>query len=47
MVIAMTFIARRWPPPLSEMTLRRLAFGLLLLSGLALAVPAAIALAAS
>ncbi len=46
MVIVFTFVARRWPPPLSDTTLRRIAFGLLLLSGLALAVPAVAALVA-
>jgi hypothetical protein len=39
-VMAMTFAAKRWPPPLSALSIRRLAFGLLLLSGLSLAVPA-------
>lgn len=35
-----TFIARRWPPPVSTLTLRRGAFALLLLSGLSLGLPA-------
>jgi uncharacterized membrane protein YfcA len=35
-----TYAARRWPPPLPVLTLRRVAFSLLLLSGLSLAVPA-------
>lgn len=39
-VMAMTFAAKRWPPPLSALSIRRLAFGLLLLSGLSLAAPA-------
>ncbi|ULJ75707.1 sulfite exporter TauE/SafE family protein [Rhizobium gallicum] len=38
-VIAFTFIAKRWPP-LSALSIRRIAFGLLLLSGLSLAIPA-------
>lgn len=33
-VMAMTFAAKRWPPPLSALSIRRMAFGLLLLSGL-------------
>ncbi|WP_018237612.1 TSUP family transporter [Ensifer sp. BR816] len=41
-VIALTFAAKRWPPPLSYFALRRLAFALLLISGLSLAVPALI-----
>lgn len=43
-VMSATFIARRWPPPLSPMLMRRIAFFLLLLSGLSLAVPALIKL---
>ncbi|CAN7678189.1 TSUP family transporter [Pararhizobium sp. LjRoot238] len=39
-VMIMTFAAKRWPPPLSALSIRRMAFGLLLLSGLSLAVPA-------
>jgi len=39
-VMIMTFVAKRWPPPLSALSIRRMAFGLLLLSGLSLAVPA-------
>jgi uncharacterized membrane protein YfcA len=41
-VTATTFLAKRWPPPLPVLTLRRIAFTLLLLSGLSLAVPAVI-----
>ena len=39
-----TWFARRYPPPLSAEAMRRLAFGLLFLSGLALLVPAGLAL---
>lgn len=39
-VIALTYAARRWPPPLSTLVMRRIAFFLLLLSGLSLAIPA-------
>ncbi|NEJ02580.1 TSUP family transporter [Rhizobium ruizarguesonis] len=39
-VMIMTFAAKRWPPSLSALSIRRMAFGLLLLSGLSLAVPA-------
>jgi hypothetical protein len=39
-----TFLARRYPPPLSPDAMRRLAFGLLFLSGLALFVPALLTL---
>lgn len=39
-VMIMTSVAKRWPPPLSALSIRRMAFGLLLLSGLSLAVPA-------
>lgn len=38
-VMAATYLARRWPPPLSPVALRRLAFMLLLLSGLSLVLP--------
>jgi uncharacterized membrane protein YfcA len=44
MVVVLTYVARRWPPPLSDAALRRLAFALLTLSGLSLAVPAIAAL---
>lgn len=39
-VAGSTFLARRWPPPVSPLTLRRVAFGLLLLSGASLGLPA-------
>jgi uncharacterized protein len=39
-VVLFTALARRWPPPVSVLTLRRLTFVLLLASGLALAIPA-------
>lgn len=39
-VMALTYAAKRWPPPLSPLAMRRVAFSLLLLSGLSLAVPA-------
>ncbi|WP_426128510.1 TSUP family transporter [Pararhizobium sp. PWRC1-1] len=39
-VVIMTFVAKRWPPPLSALSIRRMAFGLLLMSGLSLAIPA-------
>jgi len=39
-VMTMTFAAKRWPPPLSALSIRRVAFGLLFLSGLSLAAPA-------
>lgn len=42
-VVAATWLARRYPPPLSPAAMRRIAFGLLLLSGLSLALPAVIA----
>ncbi|MEW9612477.1 sulfite exporter TauE/SafE family protein [Shinella sp. S4-D37] len=38
-VLVSTYLARRWPPCLSRQILRRLAFGLLLLSGVSLIVP--------
>jgi len=44
LVMALTYAARRWPPPVSALALRRIAFVLLLLSGLSLAVPAAVEL---
>lgn len=43
-VILFTYIARHFPPPLTTVALRRLAFALLFLSGASLAVPAYIAL---
>lgn len=39
-VVVFTFLARRWPPPISQTALRRAAFVLLFLSGLSLGVPA-------
>jgi uncharacterized membrane protein YfcA len=39
-VMALTYAARRWPPPLSPLAMRRVAFFLLLLSGVFLAIPA-------
>lgn len=44
LVMLGTFLARRYPPPLSPDAMRRLAFGLLFLSGLALFVPALLTL---
>lgn len=38
-VMAATWIARRWPPPLSPVALRRIAFLLLFLSGVSLIFP--------
>ncbi|HWK66987.1 MAG TPA: TSUP family transporter [Rhizobiaceae bacterium] len=40
-VIALTLAAKNWPPPVSPLTMRRLAFVLLFLSGVSLALPAA------
>lgn len=45
-VILCTYLARRFPPPLSPVALRRLAFVLLFLSGASLAVPAFLTLVA-
>lgn len=39
-VVVFTALARRRPPPISQTTMRRIVFGLLMLSGLSLAVPA-------
>lgn len=39
-VTGATYAARRWPPPLSPFTMRRIVFFLLLLSGIALGMPA-------
>lgn len=44
LVVAATYAARRWPPPLSRQSLRAIVFGLLALSGLSLAIPAATAI---
>lgn len=43
-VMGMTYVARRWPPPLSAPTLKIVVFVLLFLSGLSLALPAALRL---
>lgn len=40
-VIMFTLAAKKWPPPVSPLTVRRLAFVLLFLSGVSLAMPAA------
>jgi len=40
-VMAMTYAARRWPPPLPDALLKMIVFVLLFLSGLSLALPAA------
>jgi uncharacterized membrane protein YfcA len=45
-VMAVTYTARRWPPPLSAATLKIVVFVLLFLSGLSLALPAALRLPA-
>jgi uncharacterized protein len=39
MTIVTTHVADRWRPPIADATMRRLAFGLLLASGMALALP--------
>jgi uncharacterized membrane protein YfcA len=41
-VMSATYAARRWPPPLSASTMRRVVFLLLLLSGVSLGAPAVI-----
>jgi uncharacterized membrane protein YfcA len=46
-VMAMTYAARRWPPPLPDKLLKVIVFVLLFLSGLSLALPAALRLLAS
>jgi uncharacterized membrane protein YfcA len=38
-VIGATMAARRWPPRVSQVAMRRVVFGLLLLSGFSLAIP--------
>lgn len=43
-VVGLTYAAKRWPPPLAPLVMRRIAFFLLLLSGLSLAAPALIQL---
>ncbi|PLP56108.1 hypothetical protein CYK37_26630 [Mesorhizobium loti] len=45
-VMLMTYAARRWPPSLSQQAMRRIAFVLLFLSGLSLALPAGLHLVA-
>ena len=45
-VMAMTYVARRWPPPLPDALLKTIVFMLLFLSGLSLALPAALRLLA-
>ncbi len=42
LVMAATYAARRWPPPLSAVAMRRIVFVLLFLSGVSLALPAAL-----
>ena len=44
-VMGVTVLARRWPPPLGQVAMRRIVFVLLLLSGASLLVPAALRLA--
>jgi uncharacterized membrane protein YfcA len=44
-VMLMTYAARRWPPSLSQRTMRKIVFALLFLSGLSLALPATMHLA--
>jgi len=39
-VLAMTYAARRWPPPVAATTMRRIVFVLLFLSGVSLGAPA-------
>lgn len=39
-VMSATYVARRWPPPLSALTMRRVVFIILFLSGVSLAAPA-------
>jgi uncharacterized membrane protein YfcA len=43
-VMGVTVLARRWPPPLGQAAMRRIVFVLLMLSGLSLLVPAALRL---
>ncbi|QFU14770.1 sulfite exporter TauE/SafE family protein [Microvirga thermotolerans] len=43
-VMGATYVARRWPPPASAVTMRRIVFGLLFLSGVSLGSPAVIRL---
>ncbi|MBZ6077737.1 sulfite exporter TauE/SafE family protein [Microvirga puerhi] len=44
-VMAATYAARRWPPPLAAVTMRRIVFALLFLSGVSLSAPAVVHLA--
>ena len=46
MVMAATQLARRYPPPISQLTMRRVVFALLFLSGVSLGAPAVIRLVA-
>jgi hypothetical protein len=46
-VMGATHAARRWPPPLSPATMRRVVFILLFLSGVSLGAPAVIRLLAA
>lgn len=46
MVMAATHLARRYPPPISQLTMRRVVFALLFLSGVSLGAPAVIRLVA-
>jgi uncharacterized protein len=39
-VMGTTYMARRWPPPVSPATMRRIVFILLFLSGVSLGAPA-------
>jgi hypothetical protein len=41
-VMGATYAARRWPPPVSSTTMRRIVFVLLFLSGVSLGAPAVI-----
>lgn len=43
-VLGATYAARRWPPPIGPIAMRRAAFVLLMVSGVSLGLPAAIAL---
>ncbi|APF39235.1 Sulfite exporter TauE/SafE [Chelatococcus sambhunathii] len=43
-VMAATFAARRWPPPIAPQVMRRIVFVLLFLSGVSLGVPAVLRL---
>ncbi|MBN9242373.1 MAG: sulfite exporter TauE/SafE family protein [Mesorhizobium sp.] len=45
-VMVLTYAARRWPPPLPDKVLKMIVFVLLFLSGLSLALPAALRLLA-